>query len=151
MPESTAPMSAIAFDFGLKQIGVAYGQTLTNTAKGLSIVKAHDGIPQWISISALLDQWKPSVVLVGLPLNMDGSESELSTRARKFARRLEGRFGIQVKMVDERLTSQEAKSLLREQSQNQRGRNDDLTKIDHIAAALILQSWLDDQSLGCAI
>ena len=73
------------------------------------------------------------------------------TRARKFARRLEDRFDIQVKMVDERLTSQEAKSLLREQSQNQRGRNDDLTKIDHIAAALILQSWLDDQSLGRAI
>ena len=151
MPESTAPMSAIGFDFGLKQIGVAYGQTLTNTAKGLSIVKAQDGIPQWPSISALLDQWKPNIILVGLPLNMDGSESELSTRARKFARRLEGRFGIQVKMVDERLTSQEAKSLLREQSQNQRGRTDNLTKIDHIAAALILQSWLDDQSLGRAI
>ena len=151
MPESTAPMSAIGFDFGLKQIGVAYGQTLTNTAKGLSIIKAQDGIPQWPSISTLLDQWKPNTILVGLPLNMDGSESELSTRARKFARRLEGRFGIQVKMVDERLTSQEAKSLLREQSQNQRGRTDDLTKIDHIAAALILQSWLDDQSLGRAI
>ena len=151
MPESTAPISAIGFDFGLKQIGVAYGQTLTNTAKGLSIIKAQDGIPQWPSISTLLDQWKPNTILVGLPLNMDGSESELSTRARKFARRLEGRFGIQVKMVDERLTSQEAKSLLREQSQNQRGRTDDLTKIDHIAAALILQSWLDDQSLGRAI
>ena len=82
---------------------------------------------------------------------MDGSESELSGRARKFARRLEGRFGIQVKMVDERLTSQEAKSLVREKAHNHRGRSDDLTKIDHIAAALILQSWLDDQSLGRSI
>jgi putative Holliday junction resolvase len=77
MPKSTAPLSALAFDFGLKQIGVAYGQTLTNTAKGLSIIKAQEGIPQWASIGVLLDQWKPSLVLVGLPLNMDGSESEL--------------------------------------------------------------------------
>ena len=151
MPEPVTPMSALAFDFGLKQIGVAYGQTLTNTAKGLSIVKAQDGVPQWPSIGILLDQWKPSLVLVGLPLNMDGSESELSGRARKFARRLEGRFGVQVKMVDERLTSQEAKSLVREKAHNHRGRSDDLTKIDHIAAALILQSWLDDQSLGRSI
>ena len=73
MPE---PMTALAFDFGLKQIGVAYGQTLTNAAKGLSIVKAQDGAPQWPSIGVLLDQWKPSLVLVGLPLNMDGSESD---------------------------------------------------------------------------
>ncbi|MBT5071938.1 MAG: Holliday junction resolvase RuvX, partial [Porticoccaceae bacterium] len=95
----------LAFDFGLKQIGVAYGQTLTKNANALSILKAQNGKPQWLEIDALITQWKPNLVLVGLPLNMDDTESELSARARKFARRLEGRFNVQVEMVDERLTS----------------------------------------------
>ena len=99
---------------------------------------------------SMLTQWKPNLVLVGLPLNMDDTESELSARARKFARRLEGRFNVQVEMVDERLTSQEAKSIIRGNSK--RGSStEDLTKIDHIAAALILQSWLDDSSIGRSI
>ncbi|HAZ78995.1 MAG TPA: Holliday junction resolvase RuvX [Porticoccaceae bacterium] len=148
MPNLIKPQSVIAFDFGLKQIGVAYGQTLTKNAQGLTIIKAQDGTPQWSVISDLLQEWKPNMLLVGLPLNMDGSESELSGRARKFSRRLEGRYNIDVSMVDERLTSREAKSLLRQQNEEQRKRTNDLTKIDHIAAALILQSWLDDPSLG---
>ena len=82
--------------------------------------------------------------MVGLPLNMDDSESELSARARKFARRLQGRFAVEVEMVDERLTSREAKALGREQG------TQDLTKIDHIAASLILQSWLDCPEIGAA-
>ncbi|MDB3885077.1 Holliday junction resolvase RuvX, partial [Porticoccaceae bacterium] len=112
--------------------------------------KAQNGKPQWLEIDALITQWKPNLVLVGLPLNMDDTESELSARARKFARRLEGRFNVQVEMVDERLTSQEAKSIIRGNSK--RGSStEDLTKIDHIAAALILQSWLDDSSIGRSI
>ena len=83
-------------------------------------------------------------MVVGLPLNMDDSESDLSNRARKFARRLQGRFAVEVEMVDERLTSREAKSIGRDQG------TQDLTKIDHIAASLILQSWLDTPSIGCA-
>ena len=150
MPESIRHKSLLAFDFGLKQIGVAYGQTLTKNANALSILKAQNGKPQWLEIDALITQWKPNLVLVGLPLNMDDTESELSARARKFARRLEGRFNVQVEMVDERLTSQEAKSIIRENSK--RGSStEDLTKIDHIAAALILQSWLDDSSIGRSI
>jgi len=148
MPDLKKPLSLLAFDFGLKQIGVAYGQTLTNSAKGIAIIKAADGVPQWSELSAVIELWKPNIVLVGLPINMDDSESELSGRARKFARRLHGRFNVEVQMVDERLTSQEAKSFVREQSERQQGRTRDLTKIDHIAAALILQSWLNDPSLG---
>lgn len=150
MPESIKPKSLLAFDFGLKQIGVAYGQTLTKNANALSILKAQNGKPQWLEIDALITQWKPNLVLVGLPLNMDDTESELSARARKFARRLEGRFNVQVEMVDERLTSQEAKSIIRGNSKRSSS-TEDLTKIDHIAAALILQSWLDDSSIGRSI
>ena len=79
------PISLMAFDFGLKQIGVAYGQTVTKQAKGLTIIKAQDGTPNWITITGLIDKWQPNILLVGLPLNMDSSESELSGRARKFA------------------------------------------------------------------
>ena len=150
MPESIRHKSLLAFDFGLKQIGVAYGQTLTKNASALTILKAQNGTPQWPEIDALITQWKPNLVLVGLPLNMDDTESELSARARKFARRLEGRFNIKVEMVDERLTSQESKSIIRGNSKRGSG-TEDLTKIDHIAAALILQSWLDDSSIGRSI
>ena len=142
MPEVSKPKRLLGFDYGLKQIGVASGQTLTSSATGLTILKAVDGIPNWSQVEKLLTEWDPDLVVVGLPLNMDDSESELSGRARKFARRLRGRFAVEVEMVDERLTSREAKSMGREQG------NQDLTKIDHVAAALILQSWLDSPSIG---
>ena len=146
MPDSSNHVTALAFDFGLKQIGVAYGQTLTGSANGLSIIKASDGAPDWSQVSAVINEWKPDILLVGLPLNMDDSESELSQRARRFARRLYGRFGLEVKMVDERLTSREAKSMVHEGQRNagRRGKAADITKIDHLAAALILQGWMDN-------
>ena len=138
----------LAFDYGLKQVGVASGQTLTGSARGLCILKAHDGIPNWDEVSKLLNEWTPDLVLVGLPLNMDASESELSRLARKFARRLQGRFSANVLMVDERLTSQDVKTLIREENNEGKKGRTDLTKIDHLAAALILQSWLDQPDLG---
>jgi putative Holliday junction resolvase len=82
---------------------------------------------------------------------MDSSESELSGRARKFARRLEGRFASHVKMVDERLSTREAKSIIRENLNGDNRHDIDLTKIDHIAAAVILQSWFDDPSIETSI
>ena len=144
MPDASKPKSLLGFDYGLKQIGVANGQTLTCSASGITILKAVDGIPNWAEVEKLLQEWAPDLVVVGLPLNMDDSESELSSRARKFARRLQGRFAVEVEMVDERLTSREAKMLGREQGSY------DLTKIDHIAASLILQSWLDCPAIGKA-
>ena len=148
MPESNKHQTVIAFDYGLRQIGIAHGQTLTCSAEGISILKASDGVPNWDQTEALLQEWKPNLLLVGLPLNMDGSESELSRLARKFARRLQGRFNLEVLMVDERLTSQDAKSTLREAGSERQSGRIDLTKIDHLAAALILQSWLDQPALG---
>jgi len=148
MPNSDKHQTVMAFDYGLRQIGVAYGQTLTCSARGLSILKASDGVPNWDQMHSLLSEWAPNLLLVGLPLNMDGSESELSRLARKFARRLHGRFNMEVLMVDERLTSQDAKTRLRDAGLGEQGSRVDLTKIDHLAAALILQSWLDQPALG---
>lgn len=148
MPDSKKHLTIMAFDFGLRQIGVAHGQTFTATAEGIGIIKASDGVPNWDDIKAVLNEWKPNMLLVGLPLNMDGSESELSRLSRKFARRLQGRFDLEVLMVDERLTSQDAKTSLRDAGHGSEGGKIDLTKVDHLAAALILQSWLDQPSLG---
>jgi len=149
MPE-VQHQTLLCFDFGLKQIGVAYGQTLTASANGLAIIKASDGAPNWSQVTEIINEWKPSLLLVGLPLNMDGTVSELSERASRFARRLQGRYNIDVHMVDERLTSREAKSMLQEQQRSgvRKGKMSDLTKIDHLAAALILQTWLENPDLG---
>lgn len=135
--------TALAFDFGTLNIGVAYGQTLTQTATELSGLKARDGIPNWDEIEKLLHEWQPTKLLVGLPLNMDGSDSELSQRARKFGNRLHGRFGLPVEMVDERLTTREAKAEAQERGhKGNYGKN----PIDAIAARLILESWLNDNT-----
>lgn len=129
----------LAFDYGTKNIGVAVGQTLTLSARELAVLKARDGIPNWDEIAALLKEWQPNVVLVGLPLNMDATESELSTRARKFANRLHGRFGVAVELVDERLSSFEAKG---EVIRDGGSRHYKTSPVDSIAARIILESYL---------
>lgn len=130
--------TVLAFDYGLKNIGVAYGQSVTGTATELAPLKARDGIPDWEHIAALLKEWRPQLLLVGLPLNMDDTESELSQRARKFGSRLNGRFGLPVEMFDERLTTRLAKEEARE-----RGHKGDYASlpVDSIAARLLLESW----------
>lgn len=113
-PHSRPVRSAIAFDYGTRSIGAASGQAITRTASELPPLKAENGIPRWQEIQALLERWQPDLVLVGLPLNMDGTESELATRARKFANRIHGRFGYPVELYDERLSTREAKQEARE-------------------------------------
>lgn len=129
----------LAFDYGTQNIGVASGQTITRSANPQAPLKAKDGIPDWNQIEKLLKEWQPDLVLVGLPLNMDDTESELSARARKFANRLHGRFGVKVEMVDERLSSFEAKSEVMECGGS---RNYKKNPVDSIAARVILESWL---------
>lgn len=131
----------LAFDFGSRYLGVAVGQTITDTATALDHLKSRDGGPPWDHIEALLQQWQPQLVLVGLPLNMDGSESEMSRKARRFANRIHGRFGISVQCQDERLSSFEAKSRLPEHSSKRRQGG----AIDSIAAVVILEHWLAEQ------
>ena len=134
-------MQLLAFDYGLKHIGVATGQSVTATATPLSILPAKDGTPDWGEIEKLLKEWQPDVVVVGLPLNMDDSESEMSARARKFAARIHGRFGVKVELVDERLSSFEAKIEDRGMETGEASRD---KTIDAVAASLILQSWMNE-------
>lgn len=134
-----ASRRVIAFDYGLRQIGVAVGNSGLGTTQPLAILKARDGQPNWTEVAALCKEWQPDLLLVGDPLNMDGTVSELAARARKFARRLEGRLGLSVEMVDERLSSFEVK-----QQQKEAGHRGDYHEhpVDDLAAELILQDWL---------
>jgi putative pre-16S rRNA nuclease len=138
LPEKTIT-TVMAFDFGLRQVGVAVGNCLLGTSQALSTLKARDGMPNWEAVQALLVDWQPDLLVVGEPLNMDGSDSELGQRARRFARRLNGRFGIPVAMMDERLSSFEAKS-----QQRDLGHRGDYKArpVDSVAAQLILETWL---------
>jgi putative holliday junction resolvase len=135
--------SLLAFDFGTRNIGVAFGQTLTQTARELPALRARDGVPDWTHVAQLLSEWQPTHVLVGLPLNMDDSETALALRARKFGNRLHGRFGVPVIMWDERLSTREAKQEARARGHKGHYKSD---PVDSIAARLILESWLHSQA-----
>lgn len=140
----TAPRLLLGFDYGTRQIGVAVGQAITLQARELCTLKAQNGTPDWSRVEALLAEWKPDALVVGLPLNMDGSPSEMSERAEKFARRLHGRFNLPVYTHDERLTTFEAKGQ-RMARGGQRGSYRD-NPVDAIAAALLLQGWLENNT-----
>lgn len=134
-----ANKQVLSFDFGLTQIGLASASTLSAMASELCTLAAKDGAPNWQELEAFIQEWKPDICLVGLPLNMDGSESESSGRARKFANQLHGRFGVSIELVDERLSSFEAKEMAREI-----GHKGDYKKapIDALAAKLLAEQWL---------
>lgn len=132
----------LAFDFGTKSIGVAVGQEITGTASPLTALKARDGIPDWNIIEALYQEWQPDIVVVGLPLNMDGSEQEMTQRARKFANRLHGRFKVAVDVCDERLSTADAKAMLFELGGYKKLTKD---KIDSVSACIIFTSWIESQ------
>ena len=133
----------LGFDYGSKQIGVAVGQVITGQARELCILKAQNGVPDWQKVEALVKEWQPDAIVVGLPLNMDGTKSEMSERAEKFARRLHGRFNLPVHTHDERLTTYEAKGQRLQQGQTSGYRE---RPVDALAAALLLQGWLEENS-----
>lgn len=128
-------LTALGFDFGTSRIGVAHGQSLTGTAEALPLLKAQDGIPDWAEVGRLIELWQPKVLVIGLPYNMDGSESELLTRASKFGNRLHGRFHLPCYGIDERLSTVAAKELAG-------GKVD--KPVDSVAAQLILESWFTE-------
>ena len=132
----------LGLDFGTKQIGVAVGQAITGQARELCTLKAQNGIPDWDKVQALIKEWQPDAIVVGLPLNMDGTRSNMSDLAEKFSRKLNGRFGVAVYTHDERLTTFEAKGE-RMARGGQKGSYRD-NPVDAIAAALLLQGWLDE-------
>ena len=130
----------LAFDFGTRSIGVAIGQRITGTARPLAAIKAQDGSPDWNIIGRLLKEWQPESVIVGLPLNMDGTEQPLTARARNFANKIHGRFGVAITLHDERLSTVEARAGLFE-----RGgfRALDKGSVDSASAVVILESFFE--------
>lgn len=140
---STYLKTCLGFDFGTKRIGVAVGRSLLGTASPLPPIVARDGIPDWTIIEKMVSEWKPDGFVVGLPLNMDGTSSDMSLRATKFAKRLQGRFNKPYFMMDERLSSHEAKGFVIASGGN---RDFGENSVDGIAASLILESWFSQQS-----
>lgn len=119
-----------AFDFGVKRIGVAMGNTMIRQAQPVKVISAIDNATRFADIQALLDEWKPARLVVGLPMHPDGAEHEMTARARKFANQLNGRFNLPVELVGERYSSAVISA--------KRGE-----VIDDRAAAIILQQYFD--------
>lgn len=146
MPEAWEPVQRVlGFDFGTRKFGVATGQRITANAGPLPPFPSRDGVPDWAIVDALIAEWQPQALLVGLPLNMDDTESELSRLSRKFARRLEARYRLPVWMVDERLTSREARSMLLAVADRRKGK---LPSVDSTAAVLLTEAWLENPGIG---
>ncbi len=131
----------LGFDFGQARIGVAVGQEFSGTASPLITLKNIDGGPDWAAITALIEEWQPDALVVGIPRHLDGTEHEMTQLARRFGNRLNGRYNLPVYHVDERLTSVEAERRLAEQGVKLKRENKG--EVDRLAAQLILQTWLD--------
>lgn len=128
----------LAFDFGLRRIGVAVGQTITQSATPLPHLLAIKGQPNWEDVSKLITLWHPTLLLVGLPYQMDGREQAMSFAARQFARNLNTQFNLPVHLVDERLTTHEAQHQLSQSGINPKN----FPSLDSYAAKLILEAWM---------
>lgn len=129
----------LGFDFGTKKIGVAVGQLVTKTASPLKTIKAQSGEPDWNALNSIINEYQPNAFVVGLPLNLDGSESVTSEKARAFGEQLNQKFNIEVHYINEHLTSFVARRMAKE-SKNKKG-----PSVDALAAALILQAWLQGE------
>jgi len=134
------PQTLLAFDYGLKRIGVALGNTLTGTARPLCILTPTTRAQRFDQIAQLLREWQPECVVVGLPYTTDGGEQYATLRARRFANQLHGRFGVAVELVDERGSSMEAQRILGTHAPD-----------DAVAAAVILQRYLDAHSAASTV
>ena len=138
MPKKVIEGYLLGFDFGLRRIGVAIGQTITQTATPETIVNSRDGVPDWERITQLFEQWQPAAIVVGLPMHLDGSEQPLTQSARKFGQRLSGRYHKPVFFIEEQLSSIEAEQRLANANKiNQAS--------DAHAAQIILQNWLETE------
>jgi len=140
---SAAPAgSVLAFDFGTQRIGVAVGETGIGVAHPLATIAAKSGRERFEAIRALIEEWQPVLLVVGLPTHADGTAHAMTARALRFARQLEGRFGLPVTCYDERHTTQDAELALR--GAGVRGRAGRTVR-DRVAAQLILQAYLDQR------
>ena len=132
--------TVLAFDYGEKRIGVAVGETILKTAHALTTIVAEENEIKFTQIGQLITEWRPSLLVIGLPMHMDGNPHGMTLLAKKFAQRLEGRFNLPVMMIDERLSSAEAAQNLRNAGVTGLKQK---TMIDAVAAQSILQSYFD--------
>jgi putative Holliday junction resolvase len=129
----------LGFDYGVRKIGVAVGETLTGTASPLTTLPAIRQRPDWQRIGELIAEWRPEALIVGHPFEMTDREAEVASRAKRFARQLAGRYHLAVHLIDERLTTREAWVRLG------RSAHRDPRRVDAVAAQLILETWLEEQ------
>jgi len=132
--------TVLAFDFGLKRIGVAVGETLLGRANALTPLDAETNEARFAAIGSLIEEWQPALLVVGIPFSLEGAEHEMTVRCRRFANQLHGRFGLPVALADERLTSAAADAELREAGLDWRSRK---ARVDAVAAQHILQDYFD--------
>lgn len=130
--------TVMAFDFGERRIGVAIGEHLIKNTSPLTTIDHESNEIRFAAIASLIDEWRPELLVVGLPLSLDGSETEVTRLCKKFARRLNGRFNLPVMLVDERFSSAEASQLLNETSIKGRAQK---PMLDQVAAQTILSSY----------
>ena len=139
-PNHGSLANVLAFDFGTRRIGVAVGEPLLGSARSLTTIDAEDNDPRFASIARLIAEWQPQQLVVGLPLTLDGEEHEMTQRCRRFSNQLQGRFGLPVVLIDERLSSVDADSRLAVQGENWKQRK---RSVDAEAAATILHDYFE--------
>ena len=137
------PRVILAFDFGLKYIGLAIGQEITNTSHTFFSLKANSGLPNWDELDVIVKDWKPELFVVGNPLNMDGSNSKIKNKSDNFSKLINKRYNIPVELMDERLSTREATDRMRSDSIFLTASAAD---IDGLSAQVILESWFGEQS-----
>jgi putative Holliday junction resolvase len=146
-PARRAPQVVLAFDFGLRRIGVACGDTVSRSAAPLDAVPVSTGGPRWEQIDALLREWQPALTVVGLPYNVDGSDSTMTLAAREFAAEVARRYGLRAVMVDERYSSREAEARLKTaRASGLRKRRVAKADVDAAAACVILERWFTEET-----
>lgn len=140
MPEPAG--TVLAFDYGEKRIGVAVGESLLKSAHPLTVIHAHANDERFAAIAALIDEWQPVQLVVGMPGTADGSPHALAARCTRFGNRLHGRFGLPVAFADERLSSADAATRLREAGRDAKSAK---AHLDAVAAQVILQTHFDSE------
>ena len=131
------PGVVMAFDYGLRNIGIAIGQNITKSASTFYAIKAKEGEPDWIKLDSIVKEWEPALFIVGDPFNMDGTRSEFQKRISQFSTKLKNRYKIRLHMLDERLTTKEAKERIKTESSELKKS----TNKHSISAQIILEDW----------
>jgi len=136
-------ITVMGFDYGARRIGIAVGNAITNSARAVDVLINGERGPDWHRLGTLLREWHPDALLVGLPLKLDDSEQHNSRAARAFATELEQRYGLPVRLVDERHSSQEAAQRFAARRAGGAARRKDAAALDAVAAEIIVERWLE--------